>query len=299
MIQLKEGLDSAVARILEAAETLYEAPKVVETLESLEVPQKLGASRVSLTSPAASASSASLTLEKPDDMDPHDFSDSDETQEDDDELLKHWTLQNAEENIQALLNSIRCDERLDALEVLQESCARNAAGSGTLNSEMDQLERDLYRDWQEIDECISKFREDLEEKEKCTYQVLRCYFNSIKQQTGGDKPQGQAKGRGQSRYQVDLRSGNVTQEHQPSDVLEAFHSLYRDMQKHTETLEMESKRQAAYEHAMRKMQRAILFDEDPTRDNVTSQVLKEVRRWGLDAAAEWEPEENDTLSSWA
>eukprot|EP00913_Durusdinium_trenchii_P023879 g22424.t2 len=111
MIQLKEGLDSAVARILEAAETLYEAPKVVETLESLEVPQKLGASRVSLTSPAASASSASLTLEKPDDMDPHDFSDSDETQEDDDELLKHWTLQNAEENIQALLNSIRCAKR--------------------------------------------------------------------------------------------------------------------------------------------------------------------------------------------
>ena len=152
---------------------------------------------------------------------------------------------------------------------------------------------------EEMDASIGKFLEDLEEKERRSYDALRGYFQCIEQQTRG--PSNMALGRPTRAFQAkeaDLRSGRVGHDIRPSEVLEVVHQMHQEMQKHRETLDMESKRQDAYAHALHKMQRAILFDEDPTRDQVTSQVLKEVRRWGLDAAIEWEPEsdEYETLS---
>ena len=150
---------------------------------------------------------------------------------------------------------------------------------------------------QEMDQSINKFLEDLEEKERRSYDALRGYFLCIEQQSQHRKAP-ILRNPLQNRRHAELRSGQVRAETQPSEVLEVVHHMYQEMQKHRETLEMESKRQDAYAHALHKMQRAILFDEDPTRDQVTSQVLKEVRRWGLDAATEWEPESDDyeTLS---
>lgn len=151
-----------------------------------------------------------------------------------------------------------------------------------------------------MDQCISTFLEELEVKERRSYDALRGYFQCIEQQTQQRKQCQLQKGREKrslQKRQAELRSGRLDPKTQPSEVLDVVHQMYQEMQEHRETLEMESKRQEAYAHALHKMQRAILFDEDPTRDQVTSQVLKEVRRWGLDAAKDWEPEdENETLT---
>ena len=76
--------------------------------------------------------------------------DDDKTKEMEEEALRHWTLEVADESIQHLISSIRCDERLDALEDLNESCSLNAASSQQLNSEMDELEKQLCKEWQDI-----------------------------------------------------------------------------------------------------------------------------------------------------
>lgn len=156
----------------------------------------------------------------------------------------------------------------------------------------------LHSTLKEMDASISKFLDDLEEKERRSYDALRGYFQCIEQQTRGKTPPLGRPTRALQAKEADLRSGRVGHDIRPSEVLEVVHQMFQEMQKHRETLDMESKRQDAYAHALHKMQRAILFDEDPTRDQVTSQVLKEVRRWGLDAAIEWEPEsdEYETLS---
>eukprot|EP00435_Cladocopium_sp_Y103_P052608 s1541_g16.t1 len=299
MVQIKEGLDSTVAKILEGAGTLYEAPPQPEPQKVAAAPRRI--SRMSFTygieKPKEKPGRRQSLLE--------DSSDEDDgkRKEEEEEALRHWTLEVADESIQNLISSIRCDERLDALEDLNESCSRNAASSQQLNSDMDELETQLCKEWQEMDQSISNFLEELEDKERRSYDALRGYFQCIEQQTHRKKIRksgSPATGRGnrlQSR-QAELRSGRVDPETRPSEILDVVHQMHQEMQKHKETLDMESKRQDAYAHALHKMQRAILFDEDPTRDQVTSQVLKEVRRWGLDAATEWEPEsdEYETLS---
>lgn len=304
MVQIKEGLDCTVAKILESAGTLYEAPPQPEHEKVAAAPRRV--SRMSFThgieKPKEKPGRRQSLLE--------DSSDEDDSKrrEEEEEALRHWTLEVADESIQHLISSIRCDERLDALEDLNESCSRNAASSQQLNSDMDKLETQLCKEWQEMNQSINNFLEELEEKERRSYEALHGYFQCIEQQTNrknfrSGSRGSPATGRGnrlqvlQSR-QAELRSGRVDPETRPSEILDMVHQMHQEMQKHKETLEMESKRQDAYAHALHKMQRAILFDEDPTRDQVTSQVLKEVRRWGLDAATEWEPEsdEYETLS---
>ena len=76
--------------------------------------------------------------------------DSPKRMEEEEEAMKHWTLEAADESIQSLISSIRCDERLDALEDLSASCSHKASTSQQLNSEMDELEKQLYQEWQDI-----------------------------------------------------------------------------------------------------------------------------------------------------
>lgn len=146
MVQIKEGLDCTVAKILESAGTLYEAPPQPEHEKVAAAPRRV--SRMSFTygieEPKEKPGRRQSLLE--------DSSDEDDSKrrEEEEEALRHWTLEVADESIQHLISSIRCDERLDALEDLHESCSRNASSSQQLNSDMDKLETQLCKEWQDI-----------------------------------------------------------------------------------------------------------------------------------------------------
>ena len=150
MEQIKEGLDSTVARILDSAGTLYEAPPPPEPDKGEATPRR--ASRMSMgISFTYGEEKPKKRIERRKSLLAEDSSDEDlhKRREEEEEAMKHWTLEMADESIQSLIGSIRCDERLDALEDLNASCSRNAVSSQELNLEMDDLEKELYKEWQD------------------------------------------------------------------------------------------------------------------------------------------------------
>lgn len=192
MGQIKEGLDSGVARILDGAQTLYlgggngfmvsfffqfslrfcwkwsiltiifmnwyvsnglkptksryEAPPPPDPEKGEATPRwrpRISFSYGPETPKAKVKKRRNILAEDSDE-------DSPRRMEEEEEAMKHWTLEAADDSIQGLISSIRCDERLDALEDLSASCSHNASTSQQLNSEMDELEKQLYQEWQDI-----------------------------------------------------------------------------------------------------------------------------------------------------